>query len=51
MQEGMQLLQNGLQRVQAIGNDPGNHMGEALEFGNYAIQAANNGLAFVSGKQ
>ena len=50
MQEGMQLLQQGLQQVQSIGNDRGNHMSDAAEFGNYAIQAANQGLAFVQGK-
>ena len=50
MQEGMQLLQQGLQQVQAIGNDPGNHMSDAAEFGNYAIQAANKGLQFVAGR-
>lgn len=50
MQQGLQLLQQGLQEVQAIGNDPGNHMSDALEFGNYAVQAANAGLAFVQSK-
>ncbi len=50
MQEGLQLLQQGLQQIQAIGNDPGNHMNDATEFGNFAIEAANKGLAFVAGK-
>jgi hypothetical protein len=50
MQQGLQLLQQGLQQVQAIGNDSGNHMKDALEFGNYSIEAANKGLAYVQGK-
>jgi hypothetical protein len=51
MQQGLQLLQQGLQQAQALGNDAGNHMSDAAEFGNYAIQAANKGLAFVASKQ
>src|SRR5579862_6762790 len=50
MQQGLTMLQQGLQQVNTIGNDPGNHMSDAAEFGNYAIQAANKGLQFVAGK-
>ena len=50
MQKGLQLLQQGLQQLQTLGQDPGNHMSDAAEFGNMAIQAANKGLQFVAGK-
>ena len=50
MQEGIQLLQQGLQQVRTIGNDQGNHMGDAAEFGSYAIQSVNAGLQFAAGR-
>jgi len=48
MQKGLVLLQQGLSQVQAIGNDPGGHMGDAVVFLNHAINAANTGLQYVS---
>lgn len=50
MQAGIQLLQQGMQQLQALGQDAGGHVADAAVFGNEAIQAANKGLQWVAGR-
>jgi hypothetical protein len=50
MQEGMQLLRQGIQQMQSLGQDPGSHLGDAAEYANLAIQAANQGLQYVGSR-
>ena len=50
MQQGLQILQQGMQQLQSLGKDNGGHMNDAAEFGNMSIQAANAGLQWVASK-
>ncbi len=50
VQQAMQLLQQGLQILRAIGNDRENHMRSAVQYGTLAGQNAYKGLDTVTGK-
>jgi hypothetical protein len=48
MQQAIMALQRAVSLTNALGNDPAGHIADAVQFGNYAIQAANAGLTYVS---
>jgi hypothetical protein len=51
MQQGLQLLQQGIQQIQALGRDPGNHASDAVEFATMAAQSANQGLQELANRR
>jgi hypothetical protein len=51
MQQGLQLLQQGMQQIQALGRDPGNHASDAVEFAGMAAQSANQGLQSIANRR
>ena len=51
MQQGIQLLQQGIQQLQSLGRDPGNHVSDSAEYAGLAAQAANQGLQFTAGRR